>query len=242
MGSSVFTPRSQEGSDDRGVFGRSLPQAQESFFSSSRNSQGHDHHFARIRLGVDEDHGEAFVVEPAFGQLGHLGRRGPHEAATHARPLHAEARPRQLHNPLVTPRGNAVHHMVERGLRHGVGRLEQLVAFEFRFPPAIGVTHAGLVNRNLLAGQRDEAPLLAEPGLRAVLHPFMPLTSSLGNLVGQQAVGHFQAHLHREAGERLPRQLQQRFHIQWQLHFPSLRDRLLRDPPRPTSATTRATR
>jgi len=65
----------------------------------------------------------------------------------------------------------------------------------------------------------------------------VPLATPLRDFVGQQALGHLQAHLHREAGERLPSQLQQRFHIQRQLHFPGLCDRLLRDPPRPTATT-----
>ena len=47
---------------------RALPQAQEAFFAPRRNSQGHDHHFARVRLGVEEDRGEPLVVEPALGQ------------------------------------------------------------------------------------------------------------------------------------------------------------------------------
>ena len=94
-----------------------LPQAQQAFFAGRRNSQGHDHHFARVRLGVEKDHGQSLVVEPTLGQPLDFRRRGPHKTAANARLLHTEALASQLDDLLVTPRRNAVHQVVESRLR-----------------------------------------------------------------------------------------------------------------------------
>ena len=134
--------------------------------------------------------------------------------------------------------------MVERGLRQRLGRLEELVPLQLRFAPVVGVADPRLVDRCLLARDRDEAPLVAEPGLCAVRHSLMPLAAALRDFVFQQALGHLQTHFDGKRRQGLARHLQQRFHIERQLHFPGLRQRLLLDPPRPTATTptTTATR
>ena len=78
---------------------------------------------------------------------------------------------------------------------------------------------------------------MAKTGLLATRQTLMPLSTTLPDLVFQQALRDFQPPLDGERREGFTRQLQERLHVQRQLNFPALSNRLLLDPPRPTPAT-----
>src|SRR5690606_20394984 len=101
--------------------------------------------------------------------------RGSHKTATDARLLHAETFTCQVDNLLVTPRRNAVDEMIQSGLGHGVGRLQERVTRELRFTPLVGVTHPRFAKRGLLAGDGHIALLMPESSQLAVGPPLMPL-------------------------------------------------------------------
>jgi hypothetical protein len=86
-----------------------------------------------------------------------------------------------------------------------------------------------------LAGDHDEASLVAEAGLAAIRQPLMPLPATLPDFVFQQTLSDLQAHLDGKRREGLPRELHERFDVQRQLNFPGLGQGLLLDPTRPTA-------
>lgn len=194
-----------------------------------RDAERHHHHFPRVGLGVDEDHGEPLVIETPLRELSYLVGAGSHKTATDARLLHAESCTCQVDNLLVTPRRNPVDEMIQGGLGHGVRRLQERVTLQLRFASLVGVTHPRLAKRGLLAGDGHIAPLMAEPSQLAVGPALMPLAATLRDLVLQQTLGHQQTHLRGERRQRLPRHLHERFHIERKLHLPGRRLGLLLD-------------
>jgi hypothetical protein len=144
------------------------------------------------------------------------------ETATDARLLHAETGLGQLHDLLVPPGRNAIDQVIERGLWHRLRRLQQGITLQFRFAAAVQVTRPRLPNADLLAGDRDEPPLMAETRHRAVRLAGITLATTLRDFVLQQALGHGETHLDRERGEALTTHLDQGRDIQRQLDFSGL--------------------
>ena len=113
------------------------------------------------------------------------------------------------------------------------------------YPLTEGLTQYQM--RRIVANALEKfSPVLEEVFSDALLRQYdlMPLAAALRDFVCQQALGHLQTHFDGKRRQGLARHLQQRFHIERQLHFPGLRQRLLLDPPRPTATTptTTATR
>ena len=193
-----------------------LPQAEDPLRAVLGDPQRHDHR-PRVLDPVDQDHGDALAVEAPLGQGLHAGGRGPDELPADARLRHAEAVASHVDDLLVVAGAHAADHAAEHSLGHRFAGLEASVGLQGDLAAAVGPPHPGPVDRQLLAGERRDAPLAAVSGVRAVGPAFVPPAAEPRDLVLQDRGGDQQAQLDGQALQGVLHEGEQLVPIQRQL-------------------------
>jgi hypothetical protein len=143
----------QERHTDRGVLGRALTQAEGALGAIGGDPQHYDHRLARVLDAIDHDRREVQAVETAFSQGLNLYGGGPDEVAADVRFLDSEAIPCKLDKVFIVTSAHATGHAAEHGLGQGIGGLQSGVGLQRDLAAAVGASHAGPRDGELLARQ-----------------------------------------------------------------------------------------